>query len=56
MTIQLKAVEQYFTVVLFGFGLGNLSILDSALSGVRELAQEVQSLNSSPWYGGTHVS
>ena len=41
MTIDWKAVEQYFTMVLFGFQfqlviLENLSILDLALSGVKE--------------------
>ena len=41
MTIHWKTVEQYFTVVLFGFQfnhcviLENLSILDLALSGVK---------------------
>ena len=41
MTIHCKAVEQYFTVVLFVFQFypmfENLSILDLALSGVKGL-------------------
>ena len=39
MTIHWKAVEQYFTVVLFVI-LENLSILDLALSGVKGLKQD----------------
>ena len=43
MTIYWKAVEQYFTVVLFVFqfflvcNFMNLSVLDLALLGVKEL-------------------
>ena len=47
MTIRWKAVEQYFTIVLFVFFnvtqfviLENLSILDLALPGVKGLKRE----------------
>ena len=44
MTIHWKAVEQYFTAVLFFFPkfviLENLSVLDLALSGVKGLCEQ----------------
>ena len=46
VTIRWKAVQQYFTVVLFVFNftkfviLENLSILDLALSRVKELRKK----------------
>ena len=51
MTIHWKAVEQYFTVVLFVFQvsqliiLENLSYLDLALSGVKGLEERQQRSN-----------
>ena len=48
MTIHWKAVEQYFTVVLFVFTqfviLDNLSIYDLALSGVKGLIDLINPL------------
>ena len=44
MTIHWKAVEQYFTVVLFVFNFLNIVVLELALPGVNRLVNRNTSL------------